>query len=193
MNSLCRRFVLAAAFLLFCTPASSQGVLNTFSCEDLPSPLQVRIDLLDDAVPMLKLRDRIVEALRRRGVAISADAPYVLSFEAEPVRHALRRKGRDLGSISDSTDEDVNFRMNLWSTQQDSIIGGRKDTIVSQAVDEMRLTISIHRVADGKCVWRGEGVHDTTDADQWRVANGIAPVLVDAIGMEAAKRTFDLK
>ena len=190
-----RKALAIAAFGLLAAaqPAAAQGLMSSFSCEDVADPLRVRIDLLDDAPPMLKLRESVVAALGKRGVSIAADAPYVLSFEADLIRRALRRKGRDLGSISDSTDEDVKARVNVWSNREDSLIGGRKDTVVAEAVDEVRVIISIHRVSDGKCVWRGEAAHDTTGQDQWAVANRVAPVLVDAIGKEAAKREFDLR
>ena len=185
--------IAALGLLAAAQPAVAQGRMSSFSCEDIPEPLRVRIDLLDDAPPMLKLRESVVAALAKRGVTIASDAPYVLSFEAELIRHALRRKGRDLGSSSDSTDEDAKARVNLWSNREDSIIGGRKDTVIAEAVDEVRVVINIHRVSDGKCVWRGEAAHDTTGQDQWAVANRVAPVLVDAIGKEAAKREFDLR
>jgi hypothetical protein len=189
-----RRTLAIAVLALFCAvqPVAAQGLLTSFSCEDIREPLSVRIDLLDDAPPMLKLRESIVAALGKRGITIASDAPYVLSFEAEAIRRALRRKGRDLGSITDSTDEEMKARINVWSNREDSIIGGRKDSVVSEAIDEMRVIVSIHRVSDGKCVWRGEAVHDTEGREQWSVADSMAPVLVEAIGRESTKRPFDL-
>lgn len=187
-----RLAVVAAAMLLSGGSAAAQGTLNTFACENLPAALRVRVDLLDDAEPMLRVRTVLLAALKRKGIEVADGAPYVLSLGAEATRLAARHKGRDLGSISNSTDDDVKMRMNLWSNREDSVLGGRKDSVESDARDEMRVTISINSTGDGRCIWRGDALHDTAGRDQWAVAERMTPILVDAIGGKGGHRTFEL-
>lgn len=191
-NRLALAVAIAAALFLPCGPATAQGTLNTYACENFPAALQVRVDLLDDAEPMLRVRAALLAALARKGIPVADGAPYVLSVGAEATRLAARRKGRDLGSISDGTDEDVKMRMNLWSSREDSVLGGRKDAVESEARNEIRVTISINSIADGRCIWRGDAVHDTAGRDQWAVAERMAPILVDAIGGSGGHRAFEL-
>ena len=100
-NRLALAVAIAAALFLPCGPATAQGTLNTYACENFPAALQVRVDLLDDAEPMLRVRAALLAALARKGIPVADGAPYVLSVGAEATRLAARRKGRDLGSISE--------------------------------------------------------------------------------------------
>lgn len=183
-----------AAIAVFLSGASAlaQGAINVFACDAYKGPLTVRIDLLDDAAPMLEIRDTLMAALRQKGIAIKSDAPLVLAIEVERTRIGERRKGRDLGSISDGTDVDEQARMNMWSNRQDSVLGGRKDAIISGSEDEVRVSIFINRESDGRCIWRGDATHDTAGRDQWKVADQIVPVLVNAIGEGTGRIEFDL-
>ncbi|MEX2453109.1 MAG: hypothetical protein WD470_00305 [Rhodospirillaceae bacterium] len=179
-----------AAVLLPAGPAASQGTINIFPCEGIPEGARMRVEVLDDSTPMLRIRDTLLTALQDRGFRASDEAGVVLSIETELERRIETRKERDLGSVTASTDGDILARTNLWSRGQDSVIAGRKDIVLSEAREEIRLSLFINRVSDGRCLWRADAFHDTAGRDHWSVAEKTVPVLVDAIGTDARRIEF---
>jgi len=181
-----------ALAVLSSQPAAAEGYVKGFVCSDMPKPLDVQVELLDDAEPMLELRKALLAALEKRNARVSGGARLLLTLEAEASHQDVRRKGRDLFEIYDSTDEDTRFRMNLWSNRRDSVLGGRKDVVDRQGSDEIRVSITINDKTNGRCMWRGEAVHDTAGRDQWDVAEKLLPYVVEAIGRTVAHRVIEI-
>jgi hypothetical protein len=72
--------------------------------------------------------------------------------------------------------------MNLWSNRKDSVLGGRKDEILAQGLNELRVAIEIHDKSNGHCVWRGNARLDVGSRDEFSVARRIIPLLTKRLG-----------
>jgi hypothetical protein len=179
--------LLAAGFVVMASPrveAANPGYLTAFACGKLPSPLKVAIDAEDDTKQSRQLKDVLIKALSARATEIATDAPLTISLYVNTVREVARYKGRDLGelSVGNRNDERTKFRMNLWSNRKDSVIGGRKDTLLSQGLNELYVAITVHEKSNGKCVWQGEVKLDLDDQDEFSTARRVIPLLTRALG-----------
>lgn len=185
-----KRIPIFMAIFLLTTPAAADGLLSGYACGTLPQSYKVDVEVADDSDEMLRIRDAVVRALAKMQTEASESANLVLLIDMLAIREGLRRKKRDLGSVTDGSSERIKARMNLWSNKRDSVIGGRKDRVISGPIDEVRVDIAINDKSNGKCVWRGEAIHDTTGTDQWVVAEKLALRLTRLIGRDIRDREF---
>ncbi|NQU71830.1 MAG: hypothetical protein HQ514_14850 [Rhodospirillales bacterium] len=182
------RFLLGAALLAIASPshagAAHPGWLTAFACGKLPTPLTVEVDAQDDNQQSRQLKKSLIKALTDRKARITANAPLIVSLHVETVREGAQYKGRDLGEFSrgNRSDERTKFRMNLWSNRKDSVIGGRKDTLLSQGLNELHVAIEIHDKSNGQCVWQGQAKLDLDGRDEFSTTRQIIPLLVTTLG-----------
>lgn len=164
--------------------ADGAGLLSAYACGKLPIPLRVEVEAQDDSRKFMELKKVLIDALSARKTGIAANAPLKLSLFVETLRETERRKGRDLGQFStgNRNDERTKFRMNLWSNRQDSVIGGRKDEVLSQAVDELYVGITVNDKANGRCVWQGEAKLNLDGRDEFATAQKMIPLLAKEMG-----------
>ncbi len=170
--------------------AIATGHINSTACGKLPSPLSVAVRLADDTEANMELREVLLRRLEDAGVTVADDAPATLNIEVVRSSQATIHKGPDLGEFSDGTGQHTRFRMNVWSSQADSIMGGRRDRILSRSFDRLRIAIYINSRADGRCLWQGEAVHDLGGADARFVSERMIPALVDSLGTSVAGKPF---
>ena len=193
MNRLFAAPIVAFSLFLPAAAMAEDGAINAFACEPMPQDRRFEVVLLDDADPMLKVRDALLEAMRDNGMTADPGAPLKLTLEVGLTREPPQRKPRDLGSIRDATGEDLEVRMNVWSNRQDSIVGGRRDDTLTEARDDVRVMISINAKSDGHCLWQGEATHDTDGRDHWALAEKIVPQLVRRIGRTVDRVLLDIE
>jgi hypothetical protein len=189
-----KRLFFGLVFVTLCAPAfAADSRISTFACGEYSDGHAIDVQVADDTAPMLRIRDGVVAALKKRNSEVSEDASWALDIDATTIRRSAKHKGPTLGSVDDGLPEDdVNIRMNLWSTRDDSLIGGRKDEIVSARRDEVRVSITINDKTNGKCLWRGEAVYDTTGRDQWEIAVKVAEILIGTVGQAISNRPLEI-
>lgn len=170
------------------------GSLTAFACGKLPSPLSVEIDAQDDSRQALQLKNALIKALTDRQARIADNAPLKISLHVETVREGARYKGRDLGEFSSGNraDDRTKFRMNLWSNRKDSVIGGRKDALLSRGLDELHVAIEIHDKSNGRCVWQGQARLDLDGQDEYATARRIIPILTNNLGKTIRSAPLEL-
>ncbi|CAN0569368.1 unnamed protein product [Laminaria digitata] len=171
-------------------PAAANGLMSGYVCGPLPAAYKLDVQVSDDSEQMLRIGDAAVSALAKKQPEAPGSAALVLLIDMHAVREGVRRKGRDLGSVTDDSSDRIKARMNLWSNERDSILGGRKDRILDGPIDEIRIDIAINDKSNGKCVWRGEAIHNTTGEDQWRIAEKLTLRLIGLIGKDIRDREF---
>ena len=168
--------------------AESGGYITAFACGELQTSRNFQVDTLDDSENSLRLRKAAVDALVRQKASISDTARMRLSVEYEAIQEAAVRKGRDLGEFRSAPgEEDVNLRMNVWSNERDSIIGGRRDRLEKRAIHRVRVKVSVHSKSDGTCLWQGEAEHQLDG-----VAEKVIPRLTAAIGKTVKRQPFEV-
>jgi hypothetical protein len=68
------------------------------------------------------------------------------------------------------------------------VIGGRRDTVEQEAVDQLHVVLNINSREDGRCLWRGEAIHDMDVGDPRRIGPALMRYLANNVG-KAASRT----
>ncbi len=200
MDMVNRLIVAAVIVAAAAAPAAAQatdepaGRVTAFACESLPSPLKIDIEVPDASAQADRLRRVLVRSLAARRAIVTPGAPFRLNLYVGLVREPEIRKGRDLGRFSrgNANDERTQFRINLWSNRRDSIFGGRRDELLSVAVDKVHVEITLDSRADGRCVWQGEAVYRLDGRDEWAAAEQIIPMLVDRLGRSARAEPIEL-
>lgn len=186
------RLLALLLLIVFPGPVAAQGILSGYACGSMPATYTVDVEVSDDSPQMLKIRDSVIGALKRRSAQVSGSAQLVLIIDVYTVREGAIRKKRDLGSVNDGSSEQIRARMNLWSNKRDSVIGGRRDGIIKGALDEVRVEISINDKSNGKCVWRGDAQYGSAGEDQWEIAEKTTVQLIGSVGKDVRDRRFTI-
>lgn len=175
--------------------AATDGRLNAFACEALPSPLRVSVEVMDNTEQYLRLRDSFVARLRSAGVEIADGAPLILLLDVRKLVEFEQQPGGELFELrAGQEDEDIGregelfMRGNVWSNRSDSVLGGRKRDPGQLATDQIEVSASINRRSDGRCLWRGEVRHNLDGDDTADAAERIVPILAGALGQTVRDR-----
>ncbi len=193
-------FVLALAPSLPALPADTPaGYLTAFVCEPLAKPLRVSATILDNTDENIRLHGLLLKRLADNHVTVGPDAALTMSFDVQRVREAARRKPGDMIDVRVGEDEErigqegfARVHMNIWSNARDSVLGGRRDTLVSAHVDRLHISVTINSKADGRCVWRGEVVQNLDGRDPGRAADLMIPILADSVGSAVSQKPIDI-
>lgn len=188
-------------------PPPPEGRVNAIRCGELPASVVLEVVLLDNADENLPVKDGFVAGLERRGVRVAPGAPLVLTLGIETVREAARVKPPDLVDVRvGQANQDAarsrrdtgvgdqgtaNVRANIWSNQRDSVLGGRRHVVEGQMIDQVKLSASLNRRDDGRCLWQGDAVQELNGADAAPAARSLAPYLAAAFGKSIANRPLD--
>ncbi len=187
-----KRFLTIMALTVLATPAAADGLSSGYVCGQFPPAYNVDVEVNDDSPQMLKIKDSAIRALKRDHTGISDSADLILAIDARTRLEGTKRKKPDLGSVTDGSSERIRARMNLWSNKRDSIVGGRKTTVIAEAIDEVRVEITVNDKSNGKCVWRGEALHSAGGADTWVVAEKLTLHLIKLIGRSFRDKEFEI-
>ncbi|MEE8333367.1 MAG: hypothetical protein V3R85_05925 [Alphaproteobacteria bacterium] len=206
---------LILGLILLGTPAAAQfvpplpeGRVNAIVCGDVPATLVLDVVLLDNADANLPVKDSFVATLRGRGVRIAPGASLVLTLGIETVREAVNVKPPDLVDVQvGQANEDsartepgdtsigeqgmTKVRANIWSNRRDSVLGGRRRVVEGQMVDQVKLSASLNRRADGRCLWQGDAVQELNGANAARAARTLAPFLAHSLGKSIRNRPLE--
>jgi hypothetical protein len=167
---------------------SGEGYLTATTCGKLPEPLRLDVQAMDDTVENMQLRKILIDRLMRQGIAVNAGAPNVLRFEVVRTSRPTRYKGRDLGEFRSSKEENARIRLNVWSSKSDSLLGGRRKGVISEAVDRLQIAVTVNAKGDGRCLWRAEAVHDVAGRDPKHIASKMIAPLAEAVGKAVARK-----
>lgn len=172
--------------------SQAQGFIKSYSCAPLPPELRVDVDVLDDSVPTLRLRDIVIKRLATKNIQVDENAPIRLLIDPETLPGLPPSASRDLSRL-DAADPATLGAQTPLSRELDALRErGGKSRNLTRTEDIVRIGITINAKADGKCLWQGEVRYDSAGADRDVTAARIAPLLVDAIGTAQNNRPFEL-
>jgi hypothetical protein len=163
--------------------------LNAYECEALPKPLQVYVQVLDDADRFLKFKDHFEKALRSVGAEIAPKAPIVVTLDVRTVRE-FQAQSKDTFLQLRAGQENVDigregkvfFRGNVWSSKDSSVLGGPKRRVESHLLNQLQVTANVNRRANGHCVWQGEVRHDLSGEDDDNATFRVITILANNLG-----------
>lgn len=167
------------------------GQLVAFACGTMPEQAQLDVQLFDDTPREKALRDTIEGELTRDGYTVAAVGNIRVTFEGAMERDLDPSREGYLGQLR-STNRETEFRLNMWSSSGNSVIGGVQRP-GSAAPSFYKLTVFAHDKANGRCLWQGEARHPMEGNNEADIARRLVPVVLRHFGqtVQATAFSFD--
>lgn len=153
-----------AGFLLFFVQAGAaeavEATISTMVCEPLASHAALQTTAADDSDLYLSVKEPLRDVLRKIGHPVQPDANLDMYYSLVETAVEIRGEGPTLGRLDVRTvnrEARAQLLVNLWSNQQDSILGGRRTVSGLRVSNVLIVTLELNRQDNGRCVWRGEG------------------------------------
>ena len=127
-----------------------------------------------------------------RFIAIEVEG-FQLIFE---LRGSTTRSGRfvadgpSLGRLSSTSDETSRFEMNIWSSSQDSILGGRFSEREGRTFSSFEIEAVLRERSLGEVVWEGRAIVETDGGQAEPYVPQMVESLVRSLGQTVRERTF---
>lgn len=153
--------LVAAGILSWAFVASAADVIvSTQVCDPIPAGAAMRLSPADDA-DLYKWVDKpLRHALTTAGHTISDAGSVDVYYAITEAPVAYHKDGPSLGRLEVDTTRSGQralLLLNVWSSRQDSILGGRKSKSGSRFATYLFMSFEINDKQSGKCLWRGEG------------------------------------
>ena len=170
--------------------ARAPGTVTTRALKDFAESDRITVSPYDDSDLNLRLKTEFEQLLRARDRNVTeSDAELLLLFETETIPTDEVPRGPSLGSAqAGSAGVDVN--VNVWSSTQDSVLGGRKKP-GSLGVNVFHINALLRDKASGEVVWQGDAYHELVTTDTERIARSMVPFLVDNLGRTVTHEPFE--
>jgi len=172
--------------------ADQMGEVNAVSYRELPDRLTLSITLFDDSALDLKIRDEMAAALERAKYGLSEGSPFELELTSEIYAGGVNAADPNLGRLS-SDNDDTRIEMNIWSSSQDSILGGRHTGSEGRTASHFEIRAALRERSLGEVVWQGRAV---VAAERDRAEPYVAPMvesLVESLGRTVRGGTFSVR
>jgi hypothetical protein len=174
-------------------PNGAPGIINSVDFRPVEPLAEVTVRPLDDSKESLEIKRRFDAALRQSGYKVSDyTADTELSFETAVIEGRFSDGGRNIGRFEGSSDRGVNFQLNLWSSTEDSVLGGRQKRDSRQA-NVFHMNAVLRDRASGRILWQADAFCEMLTPDTGRIAASMIPPLVESIGQTVKGRPFDIQ
>jgi hypothetical protein len=171
--------------------AGAPGQARSTSFSAFAPDVVIAVRPLDNSHANLALKQKFAAALQKRSLRVQdMPAPLVLNFESE-VDQTIRRSIPTLGTATGGKHESE-VRVNVWSTNQDSILRGRASEL-DRGMLRYVLTATLDDERTGRRVWQGEAIYAGAPADEAATLAGMAAVLVEQLGQTVRQRGFRIE
>jgi hypothetical protein len=174
-------------------PNGAPGIINSVDFRPVDPLAEITVRPLDDGKESLEIKRRFDGALQQSGYKVSDyTADTELSFETAVIEGRFSDGGRNMGRFEGSSDRGVNFRLNLWSSTEDSVLGGRQKRDGRQA-NVFHMNAVLRDRSSGAILWQADAFCEMLTPDTGRIAASVIPPLVESIGQTVKGRPFDIQ
>lgn len=173
-------FVLIVALFWSDASRAADATVTSQVCEPLAKNAALQLTPADDSDLYLSVKDGVRKAVEKSGHPIKEKAGLELYYSLVETAVEIRGGGPSLGRLDVRTvnrEARAQLLVNVWSNNQDSLIGGRRSVGGLSVSNVLIVTLELNRQDNGRCVWRGEGAVEL-GAD---TAQDVAPALTDAV------------
>lgn len=172
----------------------TRGLLTTQLFKETPAQPAISVSPYDDSDLNLTLKadfEAEIVGQERGRVERAGAADYLLLFESEVMPAEAVPQGPSLGS-AEVTDEGVDVNVNVWSSEKDSILGGRQE---SAEVDSSVFHINavLRERASSTVAWQGDAYYRLTGPATESVARAMIAPLVRKLGQAGVREAFEIR
>ncbi len=192
--------ILALVLLAPTSPAAAQdaadarapGRANAQAFREAPADASVRVRPYDDTREARRLKQQIERAVERKGRRVD-DRAGILTLNFDTAVQQIGRPGPPptLGSIEADRD-DARVRLNLYSTNQDSLATGRRPEGGGSGSVQYQLTLSLDDPR-GTRLWQGTATLLGSPHDEVSAYAAMARVLVEELGRTVRQKPFRIE
>jgi len=174
-------------------PNGAPGIVTTAALGDLPDGLAITVTPFADDLLSLSIKSRFEAALLAANRPVSEDAPLTLSFETKVIAGQFMQGQARLGRFE--ADEDgLQFNLNIWSSNQDSLLGGRQKTEAPyRKVNLLHMNVVLRDRETGKTLWHGDAYCEMLTSNQLRIAGSMVAPLTENLGRSVTEQPFDIE
>jgi hypothetical protein len=174
-------------------PNGAPGIVTTAAFADLPEGLAIAVTPFADDHLSLSVKTRFEAALRAAHRPVSDSAPLTLSFETKVIAGRFTEDQGRLGRF-EADEEGVQFNLNIWSSSQDSLLGGRqKAKAPSRKANLLHMNVVLRDRETGKTLWHGDAYCEMLTADRLRIAGSMVAPLTASLGRSVTGLPFDIE
>lgn len=194
------RVILALLMIFLAIPSVAQeapdvrapGRMNAQAFRDVPADATLRVRPFDDTRDNRRLKQQIERALERKGRHVD-DRAGTLSMNFETAVQQIGRTGPPAGIGTLQADrDDARVRLNLYSSQDDSLINPRRSEGGGSGSVQFQLTLSLDD-ARGVRLWQGTATLLGSPTDEQAAYGAMARVLLDEIGRTVRQKPFRIE
>lgn len=170
------------------TPDGLQAKLSAMAFATVDRAQTIEVRLADDSDDNKVLKAAIEQALAKAGFRVAAGSRYALSFDASNSLTAAGSKRATVFSVDGhkgSWDDEVEARVKLFSTGEDSIFKPRPDEGPQGTAGSVRLDMALIDRTGGKRLWQGWAQAPVQTSDTQAITRALADPLAGHIGQAA--------
>ncbi len=169
------------------------GIVTTVALGRWPDGQPIAVTPFADDDLGLSVKARFEAALRAAGWPVSDSAPLTLSFDSEMIEGRFTGAEANMGRF-EANDAGVQLNLNIWSSSQDSLLGGRqKAGAPSRKINLFHMNVVLRDRESGKTLWQGDAYCEMRTADPARIAASMVAPLVASLGRSVKAQPFDIE
>ena len=172
--------------------ASGLGVVQAVSYREVPEPLSLSVILFDDSRLDLRIRDQMLAALERANHDLGDNPLFELELSSTTRSGRFVADGPSLGRLSTTSDESSRVEMNVWSSSQDSILGGRYADREGRTFSSFEIEAVLRERSLGEVVWEGHAIVETDRGQAEPYVPQMVESLVRSLGHTVREQTFSV-
>lgn len=169
--------------------AAGQGQIQSVSYREVPERLALSLVLYDNSDLDLEIRDRMQAALESVKHRVEPAALFELELVHEFSTSTYREREPSLGEMH-SKGNDVELNMNVWSTTQDSILGGRQEQEHRSSESRFVVRAVLREKSGGDVVWDGQAVVKCDREQAGRYVPPMVAALARSLGQTVRHGSF---
>lgn len=174
-------------FVLFAGASLAQGD-NVVARASLYKPLQFgfpySIRLYDDTRVGRIAVEALTKELEGKGVFIDPEGAFQIDLSVERVSAAFDQAGGDLGYVG-TGERGLELTMNIWSSRQDSLLGGRQQKGRTTSEPLIHLNAIVRDNESNEVIWQGDALAPIRRADEEDAALEAAEAMAQVFGKSA--------